>query len=106
MLISALAQTEEVAVALVPIAIIPLIILAGVIAPLRGLGEWLADALITARWGAQALKALVPDETLNLLQTVRPAYRMQLAMVAVHVLVFAVATFLVLWRHGCVKRSV
>ena len=39
LLISALARTEEVAAALVPIAVIPQIILAGVIAPLSGLSK-------------------------------------------------------------------
>ena len=39
LLISAVARTEEVAVALVPIAVMPQIILAGVIAPLTGLAR-------------------------------------------------------------------
>ena len=42
LLISALAKTEEVAAALVPVAVMPQIILAGVIAPLSGFPEWLA----------------------------------------------------------------
>jgi ABC-type multidrug transport system ATPase subunit len=50
LLISTFARTEEVAVALVPIAVMPQIILAGVIAPLSGLAEGLAKGVITAHW--------------------------------------------------------
>src|SRR5207253_6517211 len=67
LLISALARTEEVAVALVPIAVMPQIILAGVIAPLRGPAEWLARGLITAYWGERALEGLLPGADLALL---------------------------------------
>jgi ABC transport system ATP-binding/permease protein len=102
LLISALARTEEVAVALVPIAIIPQIILAGVIAPLHRLGKLLADGLITARWAARALEALLPEGTL--VQGEQVSYRWQVAMVTVHVLVFAAATLVVLWHQGHAKR--
>src|SRR4029077_11364680 len=59
LLISAFARTEEVAVALVPIAVMPQIILAGVIAPLSGLGMALAKAGITVHWAEGALEALL-----------------------------------------------
>lgn len=103
LLISALARTEEVAAALVPIAIIPQIILAGIIAPLQGLGKLLADGLITARWAARALEALLPEETL--VQGERVSYRGQVAIVAAHVVVFAAATLVVLWHQGRAKRN-
>ena len=105
LLISALARTEEVATALVPIAIIPQIILAGVIAPLQGLGKLLANGLITSRWAAQALEALLPEEMLVLPQEERAEYRGSVGMVALHVLVFAAATLVVLWRQGREKRK-
>jgi ABC-type multidrug transport system ATPase subunit len=105
LLISVLAHTEEVAAALVPIAIIPQIILAGVIAPLRGLGRLLADGLITSHWAAGALDALLPEQWPHLLQSGRPSYRMQVAVVFIHVLVFAAATLVVLWRQGRAKRN-
>jgi ABC-type multidrug transport system ATPase subunit/ABC-type multidrug transport system permease subunit len=98
LLISALARTEEVAVALVPIAVIPQIILAGVIAPLRGLGERLAQGAITTYWGERALKALMPEGDLT-------EYRWQVAVVAVHILAFAGATLLALWRQGRTKGN-
>lgn len=106
LLISALAQTEEVAAALVPIAIIPQIILAGVIAPLRGLGKLLANGLITARWAAQALESLLPADMLALLHGDRAAYHQSVAMAVVHLVVFAAATLAILWRQGQVKRTV
>jgi ABC-type multidrug transport system permease subunit len=105
LLISALARTEEVAVALVPIAVIPQIILAGVIAPLRGLGKGLAEPAITARWGERALEALLPEGDLALLRLDRAEYGWQVAMVAGHVLVFAALTLLALWRQGQIKGN-
>jgi ABC transport system ATP-binding/permease protein len=105
LLISALARTEEVAVALVPIAVIPQIILAGVIAPLSGLGRLLAEGLITARWAERALESLLPDKYLALLQLDRSTYRWQAAMVAVHVFVFVAAALVVLWRQSITKTT-
>jgi hypothetical protein len=89
----------------VPIAILPQIILAGVIAPLQGLGKLLANGLITSRWAAQALDALLPEEMLALRQGDQFPYRWAAAMVAVHVLVFAALTLVVLWRQGREKRN-
>jgi ABC-type multidrug transport system ATPase subunit len=88
--ISAFARTEEVAVALVPIAVMPQIILAGVIAPLSGLGMALAKAGITVHWGQRALQALLP-------QGEPGEYVGNLGGVAVHVVVFIAATLW--WLH-------
>ncbi len=46
-----IALVEELAVAIVPIAIIPQIIHAGVVAGLSGLAEGLSRCLITVYWG-------------------------------------------------------
>jgi ABC-type multidrug transport system ATPase subunit len=100
LLISAFARTEEVAVALVPIAIIPQIILAGVIAPLRGLGNVLARGLITVHWAERALEALLPESDRELLRLERTEYAASLAGVAAHVGVFVVGSLLVLWWQG------
>ena len=43
--ISAAAPTEEMAITLIPVAILPQIILSGVIAPLTGLSKFLAQTL-------------------------------------------------------------
>jgi energy-coupling factor transporter ATP-binding protein EcfA2 len=105
LLISSLAQSEEVAVALVPIAIIPQIILAGVIAPLKGLGEVLAESVITCRWAERAAESLLPDPDLLLLHLDRIAYLEQVAMVAAHAMVFATVTLFLIWRLGQPVKS-
>jgi ABC-type multidrug transport system ATPase subunit len=61
LLISAAARTEEVATALVPVAVIPQIVLAGVIAPLSGVAESLARTVITTYWGQVGLERLLSD---------------------------------------------
>jgi ABC transport system ATP-binding/permease protein len=61
LVISALARSEEVATALVPIAIIPQIILGGVVAPLSGLAEALAKGFVTVYWGQEALVRLLSE---------------------------------------------
>jgi hypothetical protein len=65
LLISAIAPSEEVATALVPIVVVPQIILAGVIARLSGLAKFLANALISVYWGQQALENLLPEGELG-----------------------------------------
>jgi ABC-type multidrug transport system ATPase subunit/ABC-type multidrug transport system permease subunit len=100
LLISALATTEEVAAALVPVAVMPQIILAGVIAPLSGASEWLAKAAITAYWGANALQSLLPDNDLNILQLERSGYAGQAGTVAAHAVAFAALALLTLWWQG------
>ena len=66
LLISALARSEETATALVPIAVIPQIILAGVIAPVEGWRRTLADVLVSVGWGRRALERLLPAADLTL----------------------------------------
>ena len=77
-------------------AVIPQIILAGVIAPLSGLGKLLADSAITARWGQQALEALLPDGG------DRSEYAWQVVIVGIHILIFACGTLL--HRRDAMKR--
>jgi ABC-type multidrug transport system permease subunit len=106
LLLSALARTEEVAVALVPIAVIPQIILAGVIAKLSGLGQAVAESVITARWGERALEALLPSADLDLLHLNRAEYRWQVAVMAAHIVLFSSATLLALGWQSRSKKSV
>lgn len=96
LLISALAVSEEVAASLVPIAIMPQIILAGVIAPLGGAGKLLAQAAITVYWAQQPLEALFPNADLQPLGLHPNGYLESLAMVAAHAGAFALATLLTL----------
>ena len=103
LLISAFARTEEVAVALVPIAVMPQIILAGVIAPLTGVASVLADTLITVRWAQRGLEALLPGKDLAVLALSRADYARQITMVVFHILVFASATLLSLRQQSRAK---
>jgi ABC transport system ATP-binding/permease protein len=100
LLISAFAKTEEVAAALVPIAIMPQIILAGVIAPLRGFADILAKAFVTVYWAERGLESLLPNEEASLLRLDRGQYGWQVLVVGTHAAVFATATFLALWLQS------
>jgi ABC-2 type transport system permease protein len=97
LLISAFARTEDVAVALVPIAVMPQIILAGVIAPLSGLGKLLAKGAITVHWAEQCLESLFPDVDRERLGLHADGYAMPLCVVAAHACVFVLLTLLTLW---------
>jgi ABC-type multidrug transport system ATPase subunit len=96
LLLSAAARSEDVAVALVPIAVMPQIILAGAIVPLSGLGLWLARAAITCYWAEQALESLLPEADRQALNLDPAGYSGPLLMVSAHAGAFVVATLLTL----------
>jgi hypothetical protein len=98
--LSAMARTEEVAVALAPIAVIPQIILAGAIAPLTGLSAVLAKGGITAYWGKQALDSLLPASDWQFLGSEQPEFLGPLLMLALHAALFAAVTAIALWKSG------
>jgi ABC-type multidrug transport system ATPase subunit len=60
--LSAGAESEEQAVAAVPLVLIPQIVFGGVVVPLGGAAEWVAKVGITAYWGQRATTAHLPDE--------------------------------------------
>ena len=60
--ISAIAKSEDVAVTIVPISLIPQVILAGLIAPLAGSRRLLSQLVISAYWGFQGLLGTVPPD--------------------------------------------
>ena len=97
LLISAFARTEEVAAAFVPIAVIPQIILGGVIAPLSGLARIVARCAITVHWGEQALEALLPASQGE------SQYSGCMTAVLAQACVFLMATFLILWSPRMAK---
>jgi ABC-type multidrug transport system ATPase subunit len=97
LLISALARTEDVAVALVPIAVMPQIILAGVIVRLSGLGKLLARSGITVHWAEQAVESLLPDADLKQLDLHPEGYFEPLGVVAAHAAAFVLLTLVLLW---------
>ena len=59
--ISALATTEEMAITLIPMVVIPQIILSGTISPLEGWSKWLALVGVSTYWGKRGLDAALPD---------------------------------------------
>ena len=85
--LSSFANTEEMAITLVPLAILPQIILSGAIAPLEGASEWLAASAVTIYWGKQALDALStatsPHRALTMLM-LHTALAMTLAHLALY----------------------
>src|SRR5262249_41277299 len=98
LLISALARSEEVATALVPIAVIPQIILAGVVAPLTGPARPTAQWFITAYWGQQALESLLPEADLLLFDRTNEGFSGPCMIVLAQAMAGAAATVVVLWR--------
>jgi ABC-type multidrug transport system ATPase subunit len=58
--LSACAATEEMAITLIPMAVIPQIIPSGTIAPLEGLSKTLAQVGISTYWGKRGLDACLP----------------------------------------------
>lgn len=60
--ISAFAATEEMAITLIPMAVIPQIILSGAISPLEGVTKVLALAGISTYWGKRGLDAALPSD--------------------------------------------
>ncbi len=62
--ISALARSSEVAIALLPLVLLPLVILAGILQPVHemsGLTQWMAQAM-PSRWGFEGLLLLEIEE--------------------------------------------
>jgi ABC-type multidrug transport system permease subunit len=96
LLASALARTEEVAVALVPVIVIPQIILAGVVAPLSGLSQWLAQGAITAYPGQQALEALIPAADAAVLGIAQRSFSTSIAIAGIHAAICVLLAILVL----------
>jgi len=62
LLMSAAAKTADMAVTLIPIALIPQIILADVIRPVEGVSKVLAQVFITSYWAHRGLTALIPEK--------------------------------------------
>ena len=60
--ISAFAATEEMAITLIPMAVIPQIILSGAISPLEGMSKVLALVGVSTYWGKRGLDACLPEE--------------------------------------------
>ena len=98
--ISAAAPSEEMAITLIPVAVIPQIILAGVIAPLEGLSLFLAQTLITAYWGNRGLQALLLKDDVKALDLDQGALWGSALVVLLHAAVFVLVALGVLFWQG------
>jgi ABC-type multidrug transport system ATPase subunit len=104
LMISAVARTEEVATALVPVAVLPQIIMAGVVVPLTGLGLKFSKCLITVYWGQEALERTLPRADLEILKRHLEDTSPALTIILVHALVAALTTVVVLHLTGRKSR--
>ncbi len=101
--ISAVANSEDVAVTMVPISLIPQIIMAGILAPLAGYTRGLAQIAISAYWGYQGLVGTLESSVQDRLRdagtidlgTEWDSARVCSVLVA-HILVFAIVALITL----------
>ena len=105
LLISASARSEAVATALVPIAVIPQIILAGVIAPLGGPALGMAKGLVAVYWGQMAMERLLPAAGLHLLGRAEAGRSAPLLLVLAQAAALAAMTIVVLVRSAARSRG-
>ncbi|HEX3150823.1 MAG TPA: FHA domain-containing protein [Gemmataceae bacterium] len=104
LLISTVSSSEEMAITLIPIAIIPQIILSGTIAPLSGLGEWLAKLGVTTYWGKRGLDAVLPSDVAAAAHSrsiaVDGSAELALALLGFHSICFILATLFIMALSG------
>jgi ABC transport system ATP-binding/permease protein len=94
--ISTVSHSEEVAVSLVPIALIPQIILAGMIAPLKGVSLWLAKVLVPVYWGFQGLAGSWPAHLSPFDPSQAPSVGWALAILCSHIVILMAAAVVAL----------
>jgi ABC transport system ATP-binding/permease protein len=87
--ISAYAKSEDLAVTLVPILLIPQIILAGRIAPLEGFVEYLAKGFITAFWSDRGLVSLLNEGDLKMAGIDASSTLGAFVVLGLHLIIFA-----------------
>lgn len=85
--ISSLAKTEETAIAIVPMAVIPQIILGGIVASLSGASEWLGRFIATVYWGQHLLNAGL-SETAQDLKEFQPSALSCFGVIMIHTAAF------------------
>jgi ABC-type multidrug transport system ATPase subunit/pSer/pThr/pTyr-binding forkhead associated (FHA) protein/ABC-type multidrug transport system permease subunit len=102
--LSAVSSSEDMAVSLIPVAVIPQVILSAGIAPLSGFGQVLARVGITTYWGKRALDGLLPhdasDLALQLGLAEGEAFWVALAVIVIHGLLFVGAALVVMTLQG------
>lgn len=100
LLISAMSNTSDMAIATVPLVLVPQIILAGAIAEIDGTAEWLAQLGIVLYWGYGGLISCFPSEQSELLGYADWGYWGPLIVVVMHCVVCLAMTNLVLVAAG------
>ncbi len=96
--ISALATTEEMAITLIPMAVIPQIILSGTISPLEGWSKLLAIVGISTYWGKRGMDACLPADVA--VGQAENSVGLSVIMLLAHALVgVTVALFVLHWQN-------
>ncbi len=109
--ISAVASSESVAVALIPIAVIPQIILSGAIVKLTGIVATLAGLFVTTYWGKQSMDALLTGRPMEFAQEPRialiepSASSLPMAAILLHAVVFSLLTLAALSSDGSISGT-
>ncbi|QDV68115.1 ABC transporter ATP-binding/permease protein [Rosistilla carotiformis] len=85
--ISASAKSEETAIAIVPVVVIPQIILGGVVASLSVLPLWIAKATTTVFWGQKAVEGCLQTSE-RIASDFEPAQFTTYVVIFVHAMVF------------------
>jgi hypothetical protein len=93
------------AITLIPLAVLPQIILSGVIAPLAGLSKSIAENLITAYWGNRGLDALLSADQAHAAGVDQGTLAGAVLVVLVHTGLLILAAFAVLPWQGRRTRS-
>ncbi len=103
--LSAVAESEEQAVAAVPLVLIPQIVFGGVVVALGGAAEWVAKVGITAYWAQRAATAHLPDDVAANAGLDRDGAGWGVGMMILHLIVFAaVATVVTVIRDRRANR--
>lgn len=102
--LSAVSSSEDVAVSLIPVAVIPQVILSAGIAPLSGAAKVLAQLGITTYWGKRGLDGLLPKDLADTARTLELAeaelYAGAVAVILLHMLAYMTAAAVVMTLQG------
>jgi hypothetical protein len=104
LLMSAAAKTSDMAVTLIPIALIPQIILADVIRPVDGPSKLLAQVFITSYWANRGLTALLPEDVAQAAGIEQGSATTAFLMLALHTTVFVTFAISILLIQDRMQR--
>jgi hypothetical protein len=93
------------AVAAVPLVLIPQIVFGGVVAGLSGPALWVAKGMVTTYWAHRAISGLLPADVAALSGADSAGAGPAAGVVVGHAVVCAVAALVVLWRQDARRSS-